>query len=833
MKQNLILSISFLIVVIQSIGQVNILWESRLDYNNLTDFVRDIEIDASGNSYVTGTALNGSNFDIVTVKYDPDGNEIWTNIYNGPVNGWDDVTGLRLDGNGDVLIGGFHQVGANDYDIMGLKLDGTNGNQMWVYTYNGTANFDLCNGISIDGNNNLILAGAEEFSATDQDFVTISVSPGGAQNWVSTYTPVGRDVINAVTCDALNNVYVTGESNDASNNLDFYTIKYNSSGSQVWFNRYDGMNSIDSPKAITVDLNGNVYVVGTSYRDVVIEEDIMLLKLSSTGVPQWDAVIGGTSEDFDSPSDVTCDNLGNIYLTGKIKNLGNGEDYLIARYRPNGSLHWSYLYQSSTNGYDEGKRIIVNNNYEIFSSGYSNLTGNNDDYLTLKLDTLGNEIWNTRFNGPASASDQMVDFEIDTDGNIFVSGSSVGSGTNRDYSTIKYCQLETVASAVSPTICIGQSVQLNASGGFNFQWSVLTGEQITGSNFTCTACDNPVASPTETTTYQVSSENTAGCQDIDTITIVVNPLPGPVVSTNGPTTFCDGGSVTLTADFAPSYNWSNGLNTQSFTTDTSGLYTLTITDAMGCQNSTNIEVTVNPLPVVLGGPDKFRCPGEELTLTATGADSLAWYKLPLPSAAITNGETLIPSTSGSYMVIGIDENGCQDQDTINLTIYPFPSQIELTQGMSGNLFVNLNDGLTEWFLDGINLNHNGTSFFYDSVPYCNGLYSVVYTDENGCQTFDEITVTDACQGDTTGSIDLISQVWFNVFPNPTSNYSTIQFQDKKERRISILDLNGRILAEHITADKQFQLNMENLAMGTYYILITDHSTRYLARLVKL
>ena len=63
--------------------------------------------------------------------------------------------------------------------------------------------------------------------------------------------------------------------------------------------------------------------------------------------------------------------------------------------------------------------------------------------------------------------------------------------------------------------------------------------------------------------------------------------------------------------------------------------------------------------------------------------------------------------------IGIDENGCQDRDTINLTIYPFPSQIELTQGMSGNLFVNLNDGLTEWFLDGINLNHNGTSFFYD------------------------------------------------------------------------------------------------------------------------
>ena len=833
MRKKLLLLFTFALNLVYS--QVNIQWENRFDYSNAADFARGIVIDGAGNSFITGTAFNGSNFDIVTIKIDPNGNQLWSHVYNGAFNGWDDATGIVLDSDGDVVIGGFHQVANGDYDIMALKLNGNTGTQTWLYTNAGTANFDLCNAIGIDGNNNVILAGALEASATNQDFVTISVSPTGTQDWVQTYTSSGsnRDVINALTIDADNNVYVTGESWGGTNNLDFFTIKYTPAGGVVWTERFDGANSIDSPKSITYDENGNTYVVGTSYRNVTVEEDIMIIQINSAGVTQWDAVYGGTANDFDSPSHVTTDDLGNIYVSGKVKNLGNGEDFYVARYRPNGALHWNYIYQSPTNGYDEAKRVYVNSNFEIYASGYSNLSGNSDDYITVRLDTLGTEQWFTRFNGPSSGSDQMSDFQVDASGNIFVTGSSVGSGTNRDYSTIKYCQLNTIATASNLEICIGESVQLNATGGFNFQWTLVSGDPITASNFSCTNCDNPVATPSTTSTYTVSSESSSGCVDIDTITIIVNPLPGPVITPSGPLEFCAGGSVDLTADPAAQYNWNNGQNTQSITTDTSGVFTLTVTDAMGCENFTSIEVVVNPLPVVNGGPDRFRCPGVSLTFNATGADSLIWYRLPIPSSPIENGVPFIPNATGNYMVIGVDENGCEDRDTVLVTIYPQPFQIQITQGMSGNLFVNTSDGTTTWFLDGAPLNHTGTSFFYDSIPYCDGLYSVLYTDENGCQTSDELEIEGSCIVDDTLSIT--SQQMsdpFRLFPNPTADEFNIEFEQAKERTISVYSPEGKLIHQVVIHDQSIVLSLDQDARGTYMLTIQSDNSIVRSRVIK-
>src|SRR5690554_7330157 len=61
-----------------------------------------------------------------------------------------------------------------------------------------------------------------------------------------------------------------------------------------------------------------------------------------------------------------------------------------------------------------------------------------------------------RFDRPVSQSDQMSDFKIDVDGNLFVTGSSIGAGTLRDFSTIKYCQLETIASLRSEERRVGK-----------------------------------------------------------------------------------------------------------------------------------------------------------------------------------------------------------------------------------------------------------------------------------------------------------------------------------------------------------------------------------------
>lgn len=816
-----------------SFSQVNILWESRFDNASLDDYSKDIVIDAAGNSYVVGSTYNGSQFDIVAIKYDPSGAEVWNVTHDGPQSGLDEAVGLVVDSNGDVIIAGHHQVTASDFDIFAKKLNGTNGATLWTYTHNGSANFDQLRSVAIDGNNNVLLVGGLELGGANTDFVTVSVSPAGAQNWNQTYSNgANRDFASAVTIDASNAVYVTGESYNGTNGLDYYTIKYNSAGTFQWGRRFDGVAQSDRPFDIAVADDGSVYVVGASYRGLVEDDDILLLKMNGSGVVVWDRVFGGTDGSGDKARSVTTDPLNNIYVTGSLKNLGNGEDYFVTRYRPNGDFHWDYTYQSPTNGFDEAKGLRVNSNYELYVSGYSNLGGSSDDYFTVRLDTLGNEIWTKRFDGPASNSDQMSAFQIDDFGNIFVTGSSSGTGTLRDYSTIKYCQLETIGS-IDDTICAGETSQLNASGGSNYQWSVFSGDPITGANFSCTNCSNPVASPSSTTTYLVSSENGIGCVDFDTVVVVVNPLPGPNITASGATSFCEGGSVDLTADAAAQYNWNTGENMQTITADTSGTYSLVVTDAMGCQNSTDIEVEVYDNPLVDAGADRFRCPGVELTFTGTGADSLAWFPIPSYSDTIANGEAFVPSGGGEFVLVGITPDGCEDRDTVLVTIFPFPTQIDLTVGMSGNLFVNTTDGTTDWSLDGVSLNHTGTSFFYDSVPYCEGEYTVEYTDENGCMTFDTILV-DASMTSGTCNVGLTDYATeeVSIYPNPTLNNVYIDFDSAKERLIKIFSSTGQLVQELSTTDQTTSVDLSNNEKGTYFITIISDNTISRVRVIK-
>src|SRR5581483_7676541 len=92
------------------------------------------------------------------------------------------------------------------------------------------------------------------------------------------------------------------------------------------------------------------------------------------------------------------------------------------------------------------------------------------------------------------------------------------------------------------------------------------------------------------------------------VTITENPLPAqPVITASGPTTFCDGNSVTLTASAANAWRWNTGSSRQSISVSSSGSYYVTVTDANGCTSPASSSVTVkaNPLPagdITVAGP---------------------------------------------------------------------------------------------------------------------------------------------------------------------------------------------------------------------------------------
>jgi gliding motility-associated-like protein len=204
----------------------------------------------------------------------------------------------------------------------------------------------------------------------------------------------------------------------------------------------------------------------------------------------------------------------------------------------------------------------------------------------------------------------------------------------------------------SPTICIGQTANLLASGAATYSWS-------TGANGNMLS-----VTPSTTTSYTVS-DNTAGCSGASVSKVTVNPLP--VVTVNA-STICAGQTASLAASGALNYKWSNGTSTNPLITtlQNNGSYTVTGTSAAGCIGNAITNVVVNPLPIVTVTAASI-CEGFTTTLTANGAISYLWS-----TNAITNPLTVSPTLTTQYSVTGTDAKGCTAKATNKVTVFPKP-----------------------------------------------------------------------------------------------------------------------------------------------------------------
>src|SRR5690606_6463646 len=109
-----------------------------------------------------------------------------------------------------------------------------------------------------------------------------------------------------------------------------------------------------------------------------------------------------------------------------------------------------------------------------------------------------------------------------------------------------------------------------------------------------------------------------GCVNTDSVIITVNPLPN--VTAGNDFAICDGDAVTLNGAGANTYIWDQGVSDGiAFIPVNTATYTVIGTDNYGCQNTAQVTVTINPLPMVDAGPDQVVCLGDMVTLSATGA----------------------------------------------------------------------------------------------------------------------------------------------------------------------------------------------------------------------
>lgn len=275
--------------------------------------------------------------------------------------------------------------------------------------------------------------------------------------------------------------------------------------------------------------------------------------------------------------------------------------------------------------------------------------------------------------------------------------------------TVVMNTLPTVNAGSAQTVCAGTPVTLTATGATTYSWNNGVTQNV---SFT----------PIATTTYTVTG-TTAGCTNTSTVTVTVNPLP--VVSAGTPQTICIGSSVTLSATGATTYTWNNGV-TQGVAFNPTATTTYTVTGtSLGCVNSSNVIVTVNPLPTVDAGADITICEGGYITLSGNGASTYSW------SNGETNGVSFVPSIGNATITVtGTDINGCINSDQLSLTVNPNPTPLIIGPGSycSGGLATIAADQVYTTYL----WNNGSTNSSIDVVE-TDGPSTLSVTNSFGCQ----------------------------------------------------------------------------------------------------
>jgi uncharacterized delta-60 repeat protein len=396
---------------------------------------------ASGDVYVTGESVS-SGSDYATIKYNSAGVQQWEARYLRPGDFLEKPPVLALSPAGNIFVAGQTLGASGSLDFLTISHDNF-GSVQWAVTYNGPhqRSSDEAVALAVDATGNVYVTGWSTTTNSSTDYLTVKYDAAGVVQWTARYDAGNNlDEPAAIAVDAGGNVYVTGRSRlPGFNTSDYLTIKYNSAGSVLWLARYNrpGNNS-DVPSALHVDpLNGDVYVTGSS-RATGPDYDYATVKYNSAGAEQWVAFYNGPADSTDLATALEVDAAGNVYVTGQSRGLGTANDYATVKYNSAGVQQWVSRYNGPGNLDDIAAALDLDAAGNVHVTGQSRGAGTDDDYATIKYDAAGVQQWLARYNGPANSIDEAAALAVDAAGNVYVTGTSIGSTTSFDYATIKY-----------------------------------------------------------------------------------------------------------------------------------------------------------------------------------------------------------------------------------------------------------------------------------------------------------------------------------------------------------------------------------------------------------
>ncbi len=368
-----------------------------------------------------------------------------------------------------------------------------------------------------------------------------------------------------------------------------------------------------------------------------------------------------------------------------------------------------------------------------------------------------------------------------------------------------------IVSGVTGTqqFCVSGSSALTVSSGASspvFTWYATPSSTTVinaGANYTTPTL-------TTTTTFYVDVAS-LGCNSATrtAVTVTIDPLPVVTASATN-SVVCLGDSTMLTGGGAITYTWTGGvIDNTGFIPASSGMYTVSGTDANGCTNSTTYSITVNPLPVVTASATKsVICIGDSTIVSGAGALTYTW------TGGVTDGSSFYPTTTTTYTVTGTDANGCVNTAVQSITVNPLPtvnvspSSVVLCVGQTGTITASGASTYT-W-------NTTATTAAIAISPTVTTTYTVTGTNANGCKNTSTFTQNvSTCIGIATQSQNVVEAL--TSFPNP--NNGTFIIRSGIEMSVTLVNELGAVVRKiSLDQSNNYQISINDLSGGIYFVI---------------
>ena len=285
----------------------------RYYYDTLsTARAQAMAVDNAGNIYVAGYGRITARYNYLTIKYNPQGDTLWTAVYYNNYGG-SSVNAICTDLQNNVYVTGWSLVSTPGGDYLTIKYN-SNGIQQWLNMYDGPNHLGGDGeSITVDKLGNSYVTGSIQYDINRTIIATIKYAPNGDSLWTRLFFPPFPHVFeygNNLLLDSSLNLYVSGKGSDSTRPGGFLrTIKYDKYGNLVWTTSDTGANI---PYSSTLDKYSNIYSTGaTGHRFYNTEYNSFGNKIWSSYYPENNPPFGSWAG-----FKILLDNYDNLYIIG-------------------------------------------------------------------------------------------------------------------------------------------------------------------------------------------------------------------------------------------------------------------------------------------------------------------------------------------------------------------------------------------------------------------------------------------------------------------------------------------------------------------------------------